>query len=392
MARLFGKHTFFIVLRLSLPFLMGLVAPSAAFAQGSQGLSSAIFALERRVQGRTSDFNGRLYGGAVAATIENGDGDADNFSDADRMRRFSLAPVGEADAGLTFDGGNREQFENWVRENAGRILEILFPTSLSAAVLGGDLSQDHAQQFLLTQALEIAPAQGAAHRLPGGLLEFEWFQRAGATGDSGRAWRGFYEFEGKHLSIEGRYARQNQDISTRSTTIGVAYHPYVQVDPSLDWRVGLDARSSLLYSSSNALDLGTLDLGAGVWTSARKDFSRLRVGGGALVQGTKSHVPSFLVGDGYTFLADAVNERRIAYDVAYGTIVGYAVAPRTSLNVKILETRAIAPEADRPASRVVLASVSHLFGGDTPIDVGYKVVTGGGVDIRSVFLQGNFRW
>ena len=195
-----------------------------------------------------------------------------------------------------------------------------------------------------------------------------------------------------HLSFEGRYAQQSQDISTRSTTIGVAYHPYVQIGPALDWRVGLDARSSLLYSSSSALDLGTMDVGAGVWTSARKDFSRVRVGGAAHFQGTKSHVPSFLAGDGFTFLADAINERAIAYDVSYGTIVGFAVAPRTSLNARILETRGISSGGNRPASQLLLASVSHLFGDHTPIDVGYKVSTGGGLSTHSIFLQGNFRW
>ena len=182
MARLLATHTLSAALRLSLTIVtgLGLVTSSSAFAQSSQGLSSAIFALERTVQGPTSDFNGRLYGGAVVARIENGDGDADNFSDADTMQRFSLAPVGDREAALTFDGGNRAQFERWAQENASAILEILFPTSLSASVLGRDLGQDHAQQFLLTQALEIAQWHGAAQRVPAGLLEYEWFQRDGA--------------------------------------------------------------------------------------------------------------------------------------------------------------------------------------------------------------------
>jgi hypothetical protein len=103
-------------------------------------------------------------------------------------------------------------------------------------------------------------------------------------------------------------------------------------------------------------------------------------------------VPSFLAGDGYTFLADAIDGRGLGYDASYGTILGVVVAPRTSLNAKVIETRAVAGDGERPASRLLLASVSHLVGGDTPIDVGYKVSTGGGLNAHSIFLQGNFRW
>jgi hypothetical protein len=33
-----------------------------------------------------------------------------------------------------------------------------------------------------------------------------------------------------------------------------------------------------------------------------------------------------------------------------------------------------------------------LIGGHTPIDFGYKVSKGGGLNAQSLFVQGNFRW
>jgi hypothetical protein len=60
-----------------------------------------------------------LYGGALAAMIRNGDGDADNFSDADTMHFFSVAPA-DGGEGLTFHGGNRAEFEPGCRRTRAR--------------------------------------------------------------------------------------------------------------------------------------------------------------------------------------------------------------------------------------------------------------------------------
>jgi hypothetical protein len=267
MARLFTTPTRRIGFSLLLTVGMGLITSSNALAQASDGLSRALFALRRADTDGQSAFTGRLYGGAIAATIGNGDQDADNFSDADTMHFFSVVPA-DGGEGLTFHGGNRAEFEHWVQENSSAILKILFPSSVSAGVLGRDLAQDHSQQLLLTEALDAVHPRGGA-RGAGGMLEYEWFERDGSrAGDSGRAWRAFYQFEGTHLAVEGRYAQQNQDVRTRSTTVGVAYRPYVEVNRALDWRVGLDARTTLLYSTSRpgprhrGLRRGRVDVGA----------------------------------------------------------------------------------------------------------------------------------
>jgi hypothetical protein len=335
----------------------------------------------------------RLYGGLIRSSIANGDSDPDNFSDNDLMQSFAIAPIGGG-PGLSFDGGNRTAFNAWARENASALLTILFPTSVSAGVSGRDTAQLQSQEFLLTTVLDATRLPRAGERTSGGMLEYERFTVVdGVPGDSAGAWQGRYRFDGAHLSIDGRFARQRIDtVATRATTVGVTYHPSRVVHGDLDWRVGLNARSSVLFSQSEAMNLGLLDLGAGVWTSARKDFSRVRIGAGTLFQGSRNHVPGVFAGDDFAFVADAINERGIAYDLAYGTVLGYAAAERISLNAKILETRAVAAEGNRPASRMVLASVSYLVGGITPVDVGYKVSTAGGLNTHGIFLQGNFGW
>ena len=67
--------------------------------------------------------------------------------------------------------------------------------------------------------------------------------------------------------------------------------------------------------------------------SARKDFYRVRIGFSSLVQGSKRYLP--IAADNLTFLADAVNETPVVFDISYGALGGYALTERISLNGKI---------------------------------------------------------
>jgi hypothetical protein len=232
------------------------------------------------------------------------------------------------------------------------------------------------------------------------LVEHEWFSAAGVTGN---AWQGLYQLDSIPLSFHGRYARQEDFANTKSVNVSADYHPSWSIRPALDWRVGLDARSGLFYSRSSSADpasgvspfnLGSLDVGGGVWTSTRKDFSRVRLSAATLFQGSKSYVPSSLAGDSLAFVADAMNSRPVSYDLAYGGLVGFLTSERTSVNGRFMETRAVIEDAQwsRPPARLAMASFAYLIGGVTPMDVGYKISTVGGITAHSVFLQGNFRW
>ena len=377
---------------LAVATIMTLVQPAPVAAQGAGGLGGAIFALPFSTPPRQTVIAGRLYGGSIASTIDDGDDNQQNFTDRDRMRSFVISSIGTPGRQLTFPGGNRTAFNDWVRSNAPELLGILFPTSLSASVSGRDSAQIHAQDFLLDVALSIDSRRGESSA--GGTVEYEWYERDDRlSGDSAGAWRGLYKFERQHLSVDGRFARQRSDsLATRATTVGVTFHPSRVINEAADWRLGLTARSSLLFSQSDAMNLGSVDMGAGVWTSARKDFRRVRIGFGALLQGTNTYIPGAFVSDDFAFLADSINARAVEYDVAYGTVLGYALGDRVSLNAKLMETRGISSEFERPASHLILAGVSYLVGGITPVDVGYKVSSSGNLDTRSLFLQGRFGW
>jgi len=354
----------------------------------------------------------RLYGGLVTARIENRDAVDNKLGSADRVPFFDLRS-GNSDSGqplrLCFpnpdcspasspNNTTSQKFNDWVKDHATEIFRILFPGGLSEGVSGKDAAQNSAQQFLLNTAL-ASTSSSERSRLrqseAGGLFEFEQYD---SLSRSGIAMQGLFRMDGVHLSILGRYSEQNQNggsiydaTPTRAVTVATDFHPSAVVVPSLDLRVGVDARTGLLFSRAAQLDLGVFDFGGGAWMSGRKDFDRVRIGFGSLIQGSKSYLPS--VADTLAFLADAINQQPIAIDMSYGFLGGYAVSDRASLNVKFLQTmpRDVTGQG-RLNSTIVMGGLSYLVGGLTPVDVGYKVYTAGPITAHSIFVQGYYGW
>jgi hypothetical protein len=368
--------------------------PALAVAQPApdSGFADAVLRLAGTPAGNTLPVGGRLYGGTVMrAVIVDPTGGAPDFT-GDDVVTFVII---RGDLALNCGQVTRAGLEACIRtpENTRTLIDILFPGSLSASLAGRDLSQLFAHQFLQTTAFGMTAVSeaGKVQRAEvGGLAEHEWY--TSADGYSGRAWQGLYQFNGTALSIAGRYAQQDDALRTRSTSVAADFHPSVGIGANDAWRVGLTAHTSLSYSRSTDLDLGSIDVGAGAWSSVQHDFSRVRIGAGGIFQGTKTRVPLAIAGDELEFLAQVLNERGIAYDATYGGLVGVVIGPATTFNAKLFETRAVDGPGDRRPTRVLLASVSHLVGGLTPIDFGYKVLDGGGLEAHSIFFQGNFRW
>jgi hypothetical protein len=275
------------------------------------------------------------------------------------------------------------------------VLAILFPHGLSSGATGVDVGQFQVQQMLVTTGFGAAYSSesGRLRRSDvGGLFESEWF--SDDQGLTGRAWQGFYRIKGGPTSIRGRYAELNQEdgVKTKAILTSFALHPSFLLSEAAQWRAGIDLRTGLLYATSKALDVGTLDMGAGVWSSFTKDVSRVRIGGGGAWQLSRNLVPSLFVPDSLGYIADAINDMPIASDAAYGGLLGVLLSKRASFNAKVIETRALNAESGRPRTQVLLGSLSYLVGGHTPIDVGYKRSTGGGLVAHSVFIQGNYRF
>lgn len=376
---------------LSFVYTLSLAPPADA-----QGLSNAILAVPSNnvVDGRRH-IEGRLYGGSITATISDRDPipDAFNLSDVDFIR-LSIRPRSGDGPTLVFPGGDTEALEDWARANATALLGILFPSSLSSSVLGRSAGEMQAQEVLLTTALateHVREMSQSGRSLAGGMIEYETFTRDGQlSGDSTRAWQGLYNVT-KRVSLQARFVQQNEEFATNATAFSVDYHPYVEINGPVRWRIGGSARTGFLFSRSNAMDLGSLEFGGGAFVSAFKNLGRVRLGGGTILQGSKSYIPPVFGDEGLAFLADAINERKIQYDLSYGGTAGVDTSSKTTVIVKVLQNRAIASEVARPDSWLVLSGLSYRFGVPS-VNVGHKYYSTAGLHSHSVFAQGNFNW
>jgi hypothetical protein len=412
---------------------------SAAPAHAQGGLSAAVLELARNAPpGVVRPISGeRLYGAVVCARIFNGNTTTDDFAAQDSVA-FTIVPrsavttpgVCPPSAGLQFlapgnpdpSVGTRGQFEAWATANARSLFNILFPGSLSAALLGVDAAHLYGQQLLLTTVLGAdavrrsgAPARAGA----AGLAELEWFNRNDSPGSSGTALQGLYDFT-ETLSVQGRYADHSEDLRTRALTVAADFHPYRELNRAVAvLRVGAVARSGVTYAnasaankaplpsgatgvSSNQPRFGSIDFGGGGWASAFKDLGRTRIVGGALLQGSESHVPAAWLGDNFEYLADAINDRGLDFDLSWGGSVGYDLTNRTVLigkylesdNVKSgLESDPALPDLDlrKAASRTVIAGVAYRTGA-LRFSGGYRFASTGAISANAIFFRANADW
>jgi hypothetical protein len=281
---------------------------------------------------------------------------------------------------------------------------VLFPGSLSSGLSGRDTAQLYSQQLLLTTALSMDSARQTGPRsraAAGGLVEYEALGRVGGyDNDSGRALQGLYQF-GRTFAVQGRFAQQRESLTTRTTSVAADYHPFIEINhASAVWRVGATARSGFLYATSDGpgppvqddvMKIGSIDLAGGGWVSVFKDLGVIRVGGGSLFQGTKSHVAPGEDGTFRSAFAHALNDRGIAYDVTYGGSLGFDTSRRTAVIAKYLESLPVGTDDGRAVSRLGLVGLSYRFGLPS-LSVGYRIHASSGLRAHSVFFQGNFDW
>ena len=384
----------------------------ASVAQAQSGLSRAVQALPRTTVNDllTAIRSGRLYGGVIDATITERDRDRDTFGESDCID-FTIAPREPGLAPLRFVGprtaagtdvcpGTQGNFEQWASDEAASLLAIIFPSALASSSLARAPAELYAQQFLLTTALategirrENGGSGAGGRAFAGGLIEFESISRDDRrSGDSGWAVQGLLGL-GRMMSVQGRFTQQREDFTTRATTVSLDYHPFVEIEGPVVWRLGGTARGGFAYSSASAMDLGSLEFGGGGWVSGFKELGRVRLGGGTMLQGTKSYVPGLLVGDDddLAFLVDAVNDRGVQYDMAFGGTVSVDTSQRTRVMTKFVQNSPVSSRDQRPDSWLMLAGLSYSVGLPT-LNFGYKLYSTDVLTAHSVFFQGNFDW
>jgi hypothetical protein len=360
-----------------------LALPAVARAQVASlnGLGDVILQLSRTASGNQQRIFDQLFSGRIDATIIDTDGNNANFAAGDIVA-FGLAPVSRGETPLIFSG-TRAAFDAWVEDRAVDILAILFPGSLTEGTSGIDVAQSHSQNFLVSTAL----AAGGRGNI-GGRIEYEGFE---VEGSSGRAVQGLFRL--RSFAVEGRFGQLDDTLHTRSTNVGVNVHPSWGYSASaVEWRGGADAYFNTLYSTSRALDLGSLDFGAGGWASGRKEFTRTSVSFGGILLGSNTYIPSAFVDDDFEFVARMINERGIRWDLTYGGAVQYLLTRNVAVGTKLLQTRAVKSPVDPGrTSELFLANVSYLVASDRALDFGYRYSTGGErFSSHGIFMNANF--
>jgi hypothetical protein len=368
---------------LSLAVVTLLPRPAAAQAPANvNGLGDVILQLSRvAVSNDLQRVDDQLFSGRIGATINDRDGNNTNFENGDLIT-FNLASISRALAPLNFFG-SRSAFDDWVDDNAEQILAILFPASVTESASGIDIAQGHSQAFLVSTAL----AAGGRGNI-GGRIEYESFD---VESSPGNAIQGLFRV--RAFAVEARFAQLDDALRTRSTNIGVNVHPsYGRTGASTEWRVGVDGYFNALYSTSRALDLGSLDYGAGPWASGRKDFDRASILFGGILLGSKTHIPDPLIDEDFAFVAEEINERPLRWDFTYGGAAQFLVAPRVYVGAKFLQSMAVKSAFDEGrTSQLILANVGYLVGGDSPLDFGYRYSTGEQrYRAHAIFMNANF--
>ena len=276
----------------------------------------------------------------------------------------------------------RAAFNRWVNDNAGAILALLFPSSLSESVTGRDAAQTYSQQFLLTTASTSRPVRRArCATVPGiaaGLLEFRADRDAGA--DRPRLagplpprrdplWRSGPRDRSSTRNV--RYAAADRH-AVRS--------PWAPIT-TRRWRsrrrcpCGSASTHATACSTriGDTLDFGEFDLGGGVWSSV-KGLDRVRIAGAGMLQGSKSLVPTGLDrrGDADARRRDQRSRRGLGPRLRRASAA--TLTSRTSLNGSSAHGPLGSPARRRPAGAVTRHRRRVVSdSGHTPMDVGYKL-------------------
>jgi len=364
-----------------------LLCPTSARAQLTEvnGLGDAILRLNRDVSGNLQHVLDNLFSGHIDATIINIDGNPENFAGNDIVA-FTLTPLRRGRvAPLSFSGPREGDngFDKFIQDNAQQVLAILFPASLTESVTGIDVAQHRSQEFLVSTVL--ASGRGDI----GGRVEFESFDLDQSTGD---AIQGMFRW--KIASFDGRYAKLRDTLDTKSFTGGVNAHPYWgQRTTSSEWRVGANGYFSVMYSTSSALSVDSLDYGAGPWGSFRKEFSGFTTTVGGIVLGSDTHIPSGVIDEEFRFIADAVNEREIRWDMTLGGALEKRLTNSFALGGQFLHSQPLKSEGDSGRSSQLFIIDFGFLRNSTgkTLDVGYRYSTGDDqYRANAIFMNANF--
>jgi len=367
-----------------------LFVPCLAWADGFDEVIRSLTV--DRPDATTQVITGSLYGARVNATIKDADGNNDNFKNADQM---SALLVGRTGKSLSFTG-NKEQFDQFVKDNAATIRDIIFPGGIATEVVGIDESQTIA---LLTfdnlVAPTLSPRESALRRglvsqlLPlrevGALVDFERFKVEGTKGISYKFAPSYNfsigRFEGG-LGLPMKFTDLDDSINTDAYNIGLDLHGAYPIALEREWAVYVLGGSfvNALVFTSDALEVaGYLRYGGFFGGSAKATLGPVILSGGATYNLSKLDVPDSLVTDDIREIVQAIEDRPIDQQLVFGANLAIPITPNIAFNVRATRTETIGASAIEDGKQHftrLQGTVSLFLGQSFALDLGYGQIFG----------------
>ncbi|MGH8066191.1 MAG: hypothetical protein ACRERE_13355 [Candidatus Entotheonellia bacterium] len=279
----------------------------------------------------TQTIDSPIYSARLVATIDNIVGPNNDFNNGDTIT-FTL--TGKNGRTLTPSPfiGTRDRFDQFVRDNAKEIIEILFPSGIATQVNGLDDSQALA---LLTFDTLVAPNAPVNRMGLVGLLpalrelsvqfDFDRFKVDGTRGTN-------YSFTpvynpppigplGVTIALQGKFSNLKDVIDTSSYNAGMNFGSSYLVAGGRDWAIDAlgGAFLNALTFSSDVIDVGGyLRYGGFVGGRGMVVLGPVFLTGGATYTASALSIPNALIPDDIREIGDAIEDRPLDQQVVFG--------------------------------------------------------------------------
>jgi hypothetical protein len=332
----------------------------------------------------TQTLNSTLFAASVTMTLQDGDGNNANFSDADTMQQLVLRSIGGT---LAFPAGNKSAIDQFARAHTQEIIDILFPSGLAANTMGQSENQFSAALVFDEVVTPIKSPRGSERRRLknelSGRLEYDQLTLNHNDGYSVGTLLGYRRDISSRLEVgllvPYRFTRLDDPAETKAHfaqfDLFGAYTPY---EGDVTVKLGAEAFTSVLVSQSKAIDvLGDLTYGGGLFSSLEKDFKVLIVTFGLGFKVSKTTIE--FVPHREDFLGDiirALNDREVDRDLTYGVNIAIPYGENLILNLGAHRTNSFASDvpSDRNAQTKLRAVLQYKLARAFELNGGYSTI------------------
>lgn len=387
-----------------------ILSSTLAFHAHSADFNEVVRAVEiTRPDASTQNLSGNIYGAAISGTITDMDGNNSNYEDGDLM----TATLSNGSNSITATNMTPAEFEEWVKNNADKITEILFPSGVGSSVSGVDDSQAIALSIFdnivapSASPREHAENQGTVDHLAplregSALFEFEDFKIDGTDGNSVNFVPGYNFSIGRTelgFSVPLKYSFLDDAINTKSYQLGLGVHGGTPIISQKSWALYVLGGGffNALYFTSDAIEAsGFMRYGGFGGLSARAVLKPFLLTGGATYTVSKFSIPSQFVADDIKEIVTALEDRPTDQQVNFGANIGLPFSLKYVLNFRMIRTQTIGDssiEDGKQAFYTANASLGAYFSAKSALDMGYRRIFGAeDLESQSIMLLGRYNF